>query len=468
MTDLSSREQVYISKIYKILDEGPTTVSGIYRKGMNYGYFDRYDRNFIVILKKLLNHLMNDTSPNIKVSSDGVYDISDDAKSELFIQQNLQQEQEESKRTRSKRKGPTSSTNKQKTVKITNIKSVPIYNPNMDDMKDFNSYILKIYKEAVQYGGCRIVPPKGWSPNSSLPKTNYATRDAYDKLFGFSTKKIPVHFQEMTGSKGLYQVNPQKHQENITVDEYISKYGDGPTGTTSEIEQEFWNRIMADELNYSYDINDSFFEDENPWNINKLKNYLGLIPNPMDGVKTSYVYFGSFPSLFPWHCEDFNFFSTSYLHFGKEKQWYCVPSFAKSKFDEVIRELLPKEAKECIDFVKHKTTMIHPEILMEHGVPIYTSIQKPGEFMVTFPASYHSGFNHGINCAEAVNFALEPWLSFADDGLNCVCVNKRLNWQLNMEEFRKAIQKNEVSEKILVFDEEDNSSEDKDTFEMVY
>ena len=37
-------------------------------------------------------------------------------------------------------------------------------------------------------------------------------------------------------------------------------------------------------------------------------------------------------------------------------------------------------------------------------------VQRAGEFMVTFPHGYHSGFNMGYNAAESVNFALHRWV----------------------------------------------------------
>lgn len=41
-------------------------------------------------------------------------------------------------------------------------------------------------------------------------------------------------------------------------------------------------------------------------------------------------------------------------------------------------------------------------------VPVYRLLQEPGQFVVTFPKSYHGGFSYGFNCGEAVNFAVSP------------------------------------------------------------
>ena len=45
--------------------------------------------------------------------------------------------------------------------------------------------------------------------------------------------------------------------------------------------------------------------------------------------------------------------------------------------------------------------------------------QEAGEFMITFPFSYHSGYNHGYNCAESTNFATERWIEY---GKRCLQV----------------------------------------------
>jgi hypothetical protein len=42
------------------------------------------------------------------------------------------------------------------------LKPLPIFYPTKEDFEDFKSYILKIHKESMEYGSCRIVPPKDW------------------------------------------------------------------------------------------------------------------------------------------------------------------------------------------------------------------------------------------------------------------------------------------------------------------
>jgi len=60
--------------------------------------------------------------------------------------------------------------------------------------------------------------------------------------------------------------------------------------------------------------------------------------------------------------------------------------------------------------------MISPEYLLSQNVNVFRTLQQPGEFVVTLPGSYHSGFSTGLNIGEAVNFAHGDWIKY---GLKC-------------------------------------------------
>lgn len=57
-----------------------------------------------------------------------------------------------------------------------------------------------------------------------------------------------------------------------------------------------------------------------------------------------------------------------------------------------------------------QVTQLSPSVLKSEGVPVYRVVQHSQEFVLTFPRAYHSGFNCGFNCAEAVNVAPFDWL----------------------------------------------------------
>ena len=73
---------------------------------------------------------------------------------------------------------------------------------------------------------------------------------------------------------------------------------------------------------------------------------------------------------------------------------------------EIIRELY----SDIFMIMLVQVTQLSPSVLKSEGVPVYRAIQNPGEFILTFPRAYHSGFNCGFNCAEAVNVAPIDWL----------------------------------------------------------
>ncbi|XVF10610.1 hypothetical protein REPUB_Repub07fG0197400 [Reevesia pubescens] len=157
-----------------------------------------------------------------------------------------------------------------------------------------------------------------------------------------------------------------------------------------------------------------------PWNLNNLPKLKGsmlrAVHHNITGVMVPWLYVGMLFSAFCWHFEDHCFYSMNYLHWGEPKCWYSVPGNEASAFEKVMRDCLPDLFDAQPDLLFQLVTMLNPSILRENGVPVYSVLQEPGNFVITFPRSYHGGFNLGLNCAEAVNFAPADWLPHGGSG----------------------------------------------------
>lgn len=56
-------------------------------------------------------------------------------------------------------------------------------------------------------------------------------------------------------------------------------------------------------------------------------------------------------------------------------------------------------------------------VLKAAGVRVYWCVQNTGEFVLTLPRAYYSGFNFGFNCAEAVDGAPVDWLPHGQNNI---------------------------------------------------
>jgi len=149
---------------------------------------------------------------------------------------------------------------------------------------------------------------------------------------------------------------------------------------------------------------------------------------------------GAWKTMFGWHKEDVDLYSINFLHWGKPKCWYGIENKDSHILEEFARERFPDNSKECPEFIRHKTTMISPYILIGKGAQIYKAVQNPGEFVITFAGTYHAGFNFGYNCAEAVNFALKGWLDSGRKAKSCTCSGDTV--RINMSAFISQLRKN--------------------------
>lgn len=110
-------------------------------------------------------------------------------------------------------------------------------------------------------------------------------------------------------------------------------------------------------------------------------------------------------------------YSINYHHLGDTKTWYGIPGEDDEKLEAAMKRAAPELFDQQPDLLFQLVTLMSPGHLKENGCHVYAVDQRPNEFIITFPRSYHSGFNHGFNFNEAVNFALPDWLPV---GLKCI------------------------------------------------
>lgn len=189
------------------------------------------------------------------------------------------------------------------------------------------------------------------------------------------------------------------------------------------MERKFWKTLGLGEPGwYGADMAGSLFEDEKtPWNVARLPNLLSRMAMRLPGVSNPYLYYGMWRAAFAWHVEDMDLFSINYIHFGAPKFWYAIPQASAEKFERTIAALFPLEAKACDQFLRHKAYNMSPSRLKADGIRVNQLVHSQGEFVITYPRGYHSGFNMGFNCAESVNFALESWLELGRKAKACQC-----------------------------------------------
>jgi len=173
------------------------------------------------------------------------------------------------------------------------------------------------------------------------------------------------------------------------------------------------------------------------WDMNlmpRLKtSLLRFISESIPGVTQPMLYIGMLFSSFCWHNEDNYLYSINYLHSGDSKTWYfkriygsCrhiafffktrinyffphpispyptilrygIPGDSSLQFEEAMKEkIVPDLFNNQPDLLHQLITMVSPSTVAENGIPIYTTLQSAGEFVITFPQAYHAGFSHGV------------------------------------------------------------------------
>lgn len=231
-----------------------------------------------------------------------------------------------------------------------------------------------------------------------------------------------------------------------------------------ELERAYWKTLTYAPPLYGADMMGTLFDDRTDiWNLNKLPNLLDVLGTKIPGVNTAYLYFGMWKATFAWHLEDVDLYSINYVHFGAPKQWYSISQADARRFEAAMKSIWPADAKACNQFLRHKGFLISPQHLLQNfGIKVNKVVSYPGEFVVTYPYGYHSGYNLGYNCAEAVNFALEPWLEMGKIAKRCECAQAQDSVWINVHEIERKLRGEETEFEETDEEDEDDDDEDED------
>ncbi|XVF13672.1 hypothetical protein REPUB_Repub08aG0228200 [Reevesia pubescens] len=309
------------------------------------------------------------------------------------------------------------------------IPECPVYCPTKEEFEDPLVYLQKIAPEASRYGICKIVSPL----NATVPAGVVLIKEKVG--FKFTTRVQPLRLAEWdSDDRVTFFMSGRNYTfrdfEKMANKVFARRYYSAGCLPATYLEKEFWHEIACgktESVEYACDVEGSAFSSSpsdplgtSEWNLKKLsrlpKSILRLLETEIPGVTDPMLYIGMLFSVFAWHVEDHFLYSINYHHCGASKTWYGIPGDAALKFEKVVKEhvytndiLLADGEDGAFDVLLGKTTLFPPNILLEHDVPVYKAVQKPGEFVITFPRAYHAGFSHGFNCGEAVNFAIGDW-----------------------------------------------------------
>ncbi|KAJ5937858.1 hypothetical protein N7454_004200 [Penicillium verhagenii] len=267
-------------------------------------------------------------------------------------------------------------------------------------------------------------PPTPVSPESNPVETK--SEDLSDGESLPPTKPKGRQPKSVTSRRKNNRGGTVDHIDEAVFEEFdyrIHDHEDYTAERCEELETAYWKSLMYNNPMYGADMPGSLFDDSTScWNVAKLPNLLDVLGQNVPGVNTAYLYLGMWKATFAWHLEDVDLYSINYIHFGAPKQWYSISQEDAPRFEAAMRSIWSSDAKNCDQFLRHKTYLVSPSLLKsQYGITVNRLVHYEGEFVITFPYGYHSGYNIGYNCAESVNFATERWLDYGRIAKKCNC-----------------------------------------------
>jgi jumonji domain-containing protein 2 len=334
----------------------------------------------------------------------------------------------------------------------------------------FQTYVQKILfqnddddeEEDKQQGIAKVTLPQGACEGLYKDATARGPEWQRGTKLGDFMVEGPIK-QCLSGIGGVYEytlldqkalsLSDFRHKADVFQEQQI-----GPVNETDyalddcceELANKFWKRLgptMASSM-YGADMEGSLFDsshDSCGWNLRDLESCLQLLlttdGEALPGVTTPYLYFGMWASVFCAHTEDMNLLSINYLHAGAPKYWYAISPQNAKRFESLCESRFVHASHSCREFLRHKRYLLSPAILIKAGLPFTTTIQRPGDAVITMPGAYHFGINLGFNVAEATNFAVPEWLQKGKEARVCMCRPHSVT--IDMEYFEKLLHRYE-------------------------
>jgi len=253
----------------------------------------------------------------------------------------------------------------------------------------------------------------------------------------------------VTSMPGAFTTIADRSIPPFTLPEYLRlatspRYLTPSHSSYEELEELYWEQNRDASLPspiYGADVQASLTDPDQPvFNLPKLPSIISGMAEQIPGVNLPYLYVGMWKATFSWHVEDMDLYAINFLHYGASKTWYCVPPQYGYKLEQLAQRLFPDMAEACFNLLRHKAIMIGPKLLKAHGIPVNKMVHEQGTIMVVFPHAYHSGFNHGFNMAESLNFALPRWVEYGKRFRDCLCSNQKRAVRVNMDQFVQKFQ----------------------------
>ncbi|XP_063596662.1 uncharacterized protein LOC134773393 [Penaeus indicus] len=370
---------------------------------------------------------------------------------------------------------------------------IMVFRPTWEEFKDFTKYIEYIESQGANKAGlAKIIPPKEWCPRKEgydlekldmtipAPICQVVTgKQGLYQQINIQKKAMTVQeFYKManndryrTPKHSSYEDLERKYWKNIT---YVSPiYGADVSGSITDpdvkaghrmqdrlhnikvvsslelmllhthllmdimyrtpkhssyedLERKYWKNITYVSPIYGADVSGSITDpDVKACHVSVPCPLFNLILLLNIFLITIYIFF-------------YIYFSINYLHFGAPKTWYAIPPEHGRRLERLANGFFPNSFKACPAYLRHKMSLMSPQILKQYSIPFNKITQDEGEIMITFPYGYHAGFNHGFNCAESTNFAMPRWVEYGKRATQCQCRGDMV--KISMDTFVKRFQ----------------------------